>query len=163
HRHSLDADARLRCAGCRLSAGGILENSMNPAKNSSSLSADGRNRLMSVRGEPLFFASWERAVFLHYDADADLLQRQLPYELDLLDGRAFVSLVAFTMRDLRPRFGGALGKWIFRPIATHQFLNVRTYVRHRGEPGIYFIAEWLSNPLSVRLGPGTFGLPYRFA
>jgi uncharacterized protein len=24
------------------------------------------------------------------------------------------------------------------------------------------LAEWLSNRLSVRLGPGTFGLPYRF-
>jgi hypothetical protein len=39
---------------------------------------------------------------------------------------------------------------------------VRTYVRQAGEPGIFFLAEWLSNPLSVRLGPRTFGLPYRF-
>ncbi len=39
---------------------------------------------------------------------------------------------------------------------------MRTYVQHKGDPGIYFLAEWLSNPLSVHLGPGTFGLPYRF-
>lgn len=26
----------------------------------------------------------------------------------------------------------------------------------------FFLAEWLSNPISVRLGPRTFGLPYRF-
>jgi hypothetical protein len=51
---------------------------------------------------------------------------------------------------------------MFKPIATHEFLNVRTYVRHRGEPGIFFLAEWLSNRLSVLLGPRTFGLPYRF-
>jgi uncharacterized protein YqjF (DUF2071 family) len=63
---------------------------------------------------------------------------------------------------MRPRIGGKLGEWLLKPIATHEFLNVRTYVRDRGEPGIYFLAEWLSNPLSVRLGPRTFGLPYRF-
>jgi hypothetical protein len=63
---------------------------------------------------------------------------------------------------MRPRVGGRFGEWLFKPIASHEFLNVRTYVRHAGEPGIFFLAEWLSNPLSVRLGPRTFGLPYQF-
>ena len=35
-------------------------------------------------------------------------------------------------------------------------------VHHNGEPGIYFLGEWLSNALAVCLGPPTFGLPYRF-
>jgi uncharacterized protein YqjF (DUF2071 family) len=50
---------------------------------------------------------------------------------------------------------------LFKPVATHDFLNVRTYVRHKGEPGIHFLAEWLSSWLAVQLGPRTFGLPYR--
>src|SRR5678815_4298013 len=86
--------------------------------------------------------------------------RDSPYPLDLHQGRAFVSLVAFTLRDMRPHFGGPLTAWLFRPIATHEFLNVRTYVRHRDEPGIHFLAEWLTNRLAVKLGPRTFGLPY---
>ena len=90
------------------------------------------------------------------------MQRQIPFQLDLYEGRAFVSIVAFTLLRMRPRVGGRLGEWLFKPIASHDFLNVRTYVRHAGEPGIFFLAEWLSNPLSVRLGPRTFGLPYRF-
>src|SRR5438309_10693535 len=77
-------------------------------------------------------------------------------------GRAYISLVAFTMRGMRPRLGGKITELLFKPIATHNFLNVRAYVRHGDEPGIFFLAEWLSNPLSVRLGPRTFGLPYRF-
>jgi uncharacterized protein YqjF (DUF2071 family) len=81
----------------------------------------------------------------------------------LREGRAFVSLVAFTMRGMRFRHGGAGLAWLTRPVATHHFLNVRTYVRHRGEPGIYFIAEWLSNWLSAQLGPLLYGLPYHFA
>jgi len=117
--------------------------------------------MLSCRGEPLFLADWRRVLMIHFEADAERLQRDVPYELDLLDGRAFVSLVAFTMENMRPRRGGRLATWLFRPIATHDFLNVRTYVRHRGEPGIHFLAEWLSNWLAVQLGPRTFGLPYR--
>jgi uncharacterized protein YqjF (DUF2071 family) len=126
------------------------------------LSEAGRQRLLSKIGEPLFLARWDRAVFIHYAADPATLQREVPFELDLCDGRAYVSIVAFTLLSMRPRIGGRFAEWMFKPIATHEFLNVRTYVRHGGEPGIYFLAEWLSNPLSVRLGPRTFGLPYRF-
>jgi uncharacterized protein YqjF (DUF2071 family) len=138
-------------------------NSSAPARiPTRELSLVGKQRLLSKNGEPLFLAAWNRAVFINYEADARLLQRQVPFELDLRDRRAFVSVVAFTLSRMRPRLGGRLGEWLFKPIATHEFLNVRTYVRHRGEPGIYFLAEWLSNPLSVRLGPRTFGLPYKF-
>lgn len=125
------------------------------------LSESARRRMLAVRGEPMFYARWDRAVFIHYAVDPAVLQAEVPFELDLRDGRAFVSLVAFTLSGMRPRLGGKLGAWLFKPIATHEFLNVRTYVRYRGEPGIYFLAEWLSNPLSVRLGPRSFGLPYR--
>lgn len=128
----------------------------------STLSEAARRRMLAVRGEPMFYARWDRAVFIHYAADPATLQPQVPFELDLREGRAFVSVVAFTLSRMRPRIGGQIGEWLFKPIATHEFLNVRTYVRHRGEPGIYFLAEWLSNPLSVHLGPRTFGLPYRF-
>jgi uncharacterized protein YqjF (DUF2071 family) len=128
----------------------------------STLSEAARRRMLALPGEPMFYARWDRAVFIHYEADPILLQLDVPFELDLRDGRAFVSTVAFTLARMRPRIGGRLGEWLFKPIATHEFLNVRTYVWHRGEPGIYFLAEWLSNPLSVHLGPRTFGLPYKF-
>lgn len=134
----------------------------NIAAIRTTLSEAARRRMLAVRGEPMFYARWDRAVFIHYAADPATLQAQVPFQLDLHEGRAFVSLVAFTLRRMRPRLGGRIGEWLFKPIATHEFLNVRTYVRHRGEAGIYFLAEWLSNPLSVRLGPRTFGLPYRF-
>jgi uncharacterized protein YqjF (DUF2071 family) len=128
----------------------------------STLSEAARRRMLALPGEPMFYARWDRAVFIHYEAAPIVLQRDVPFELDLREGRAYVSIVAFTLSRMRPRIGGRLGEWLFKPIATHEFLNVRTYVRHRDEPGIYFLAEWLSNPLSVRLGPRTFGLPYRF-
>jgi len=110
---------------------------------------------------PLFLGDWMRAAFIHYEVDPEILQNEVPFELDLFAGRAFVSLVAFSMERLRPSFGGRLTELLFRPISNHRFLNVRTYVRHQRETGIYFITEFLSNPLCVPLGPPTFGLPYR--
>jgi uncharacterized protein len=126
------------------------------------ISEAARRRLLAVRGEPLFLAGWERAIFIHYQAEPATLQASVPFELDLHDGRAFVSVVAFTMREMHPRFGGRTAAWLCQPIASHGLLNLRTYVQYKGEPGIYFMAEWLSNRMSVLLGPRAFGLPYRF-
>ena len=99
---------------------------------------------------------------IHYEVERKALQRVVPFELDARDGREFVSAVAFTLSKMRPRFGGRVAAWLLKPISAHHFLNVRTYVRVNGERGIYFLSEWLSNRLSVKLGPRAFGLPYRF-
>lgn len=106
-------------------------------------------------------SDWLRAVFIHFEAAPAVLQRQVPFELDLFEGKAYVSLVAFSIRRLRPAFG-RLSELLFQPIGNHEFLNVRTYVRQGDRAGIYFMAEWLNNRLSVVLGPRSYGLPYRF-
>jgi hypothetical protein len=121
-----------------------------------------RRRLLSVKGEPLFLADWLRPVFVHFEVPVEKLQREVPFDLDLHNGKAYVSLVAFAMHRMRPFRGGRPAEWLLKPISRNDFLNVRTYVRHRGEAGIYFLAEWMNNRVSVRLGPWTFGLPYRF-
>jgi uncharacterized protein YqjF (DUF2071 family) len=112
--------------------------------------------------KPLFIADWDRALFVHYEVDPAVLQPQVPLPLDLRDGHAYVSLVAFTMRGLRLAAGGRLTAWMTAPIATHGLLNVRTYVKYQGEQAIYFMAEWIPNRLSVFAGPHTYGLPYRY-
>ncbi|MEM8955013.1 MAG: DUF2071 domain-containing protein [Verrucomicrobiota bacterium] len=127
------------------------------------VNGEARERMIRSRGDPLFLADWQRAVFLHYEVDSELLAEAVPFDLDLWEGnRAIVTLVAFTMEGMRPRWGGKAGKWLFAPIGTHDFLNVRTYVRHGSERGIFFIREWLSKRLSVPLGSWSFGLPYRY-
>jgi uncharacterized protein YqjF (DUF2071 family) len=125
------------------------------------LSAMARHRMLANRGEPLLTADWDRALMVHYEVDPAALRPFVPFPLDVRDGRAYVTLLAFTLRDMKPRRGGKLTEWLFRPIATHGFLNVRTYVRVGNETGIYFLTEYLPNALSLRLGPPLFGLPYR--
>ena len=124
----------------------------------SPLSNEAKGRLLRHRGEPWLLSGWRDAVFLHFAVRPEHLQPFVPFPLDLHHGMAYVSCVAFTMRNMRPSFGAA---WLLKPIATHEFLNVRTYVKHGNELGIYFLAEWLPNKLSVLLGPTAFGLPYR--
>jgi uncharacterized protein YqjF (DUF2071 family) len=117
----------------------------------SSLSAAARASFLACEGRPLFLAGWQRTLFIHYEVPAAALQPLVPYPLDLWAGRAYVSLVAFTLTRLRFFDGGPA-------FATHGFLNLRTYI-----PGnsIYFLAEWLPHPLCVVLGPRLYGLPYR--
>jgi hypothetical protein len=107
-----------------------------------------------LRAHPLFRCAWERALMIHYTVDPSRLQPEVAFPLDLHGGRAYVSLVAFTLRGLRFAAGGP-------PLATHGFLNVRTYVTVGGEKGIFFLAEWLPHRLCVLLGPRLYGLPYR--
>jgi len=119
-----------------------------------------RARLLD-EGGPLFLCDWRPTLFLHYAVDPGALRARVPFPLDLRAGRAFVSLVAFTMVDARPPRGGRVAAFLARPCGTLEFLNVRTYVRHGGEPGIHFLSEWLPGRLPVLLGPRLFGLPCR--
>jgi uncharacterized protein YqjF (DUF2071 family) len=125
-------------------------------------SAGARLKLVTAFAEPALVGNWERVVFIHFAVPPDALQPHVPFPLDLFQGSAYVSLVAFSLRRLRPFHGGALTRWLTRPVDNHEFLNVRTYVVVDGEPGIHFIAEFLNNPLSVLLGPPTFSLPYQY-
>jgi uncharacterized protein len=137
---------------------------MNLVKeNVSSTESDAaQKRLASVRGDPFLFAAWERVLFLHFAIAPDLLRPFIvpPLELDLYDGKAYVSLVAVTMRKFRPVRPLPFA-WAFGLLSRQQFLNVRTYVHHRDEPGALFLWGWLSKPLPLALP--TFDLPCAFA
>jgi uncharacterized protein YqjF (DUF2071 family) len=109
----------------------------------------------------LFVADWVEVVFLHFAVAPRHVRPLLPLELDLFDGDAYVTLVAFTQCRLRPRVGGRLAALLSAPLASHEFFNVRTYVRHGDDRGIFFLAEWIPNRLAVAIGPRTYGLPYR--
>lgn len=109
----------------------------------------------------LFKADWVDASFIHFKIDPSRLRPHVPLPLDLFDGQAVVSLVAFTQKRLRPAWGGRIAARLAAPLAEHEFLNLRTYVRVDGEPAIFFLAEWIPNRLARLVGPATYGLPYK--
>jgi alginate O-acetyltransferase complex protein AlgI len=132
------------------------------------MTADSCTEISNLKSEistlpffPLFKADWLDALFIHFQLDAAILQPHVPLELDLCQGRAYVSLAAFTQDRLRPSIGGRLTEWLSGPLGHHEFLNLRTYVRHGDDRGIFFLAEWIPNRLATLLGPLLYGLPYR--
>src|SRR5262245_22751699 len=97
----------------------------------SAISDLARQRLLSAKGDPFLHAGWQRVVFLHFVVSPEILRAHVPepFELELYEGQACVSLVALTMRRFRPFRRGSLAAWFFRPIRQQCFLNLRTYVR----------------------------------
>lgn len=97
-------------------------------------------------------------MFLHWPVPATQIASLLPAPLtpDLLEGSAWVSVVAFTMEQIRPRHLPA-----FKPVSQFHELNVRTYVRHEGKAGVYFLSIEAQKAISAYLSRSIIsGLPY---
>jgi hypothetical protein len=101
-------------------------------------------------------------VFLHFAVRAPLVQAVTPFPLETWHGEAVVTLVAFSMRRMRFARWERLSEVLLWPFREQLFLNLRTYVRVGGEPGITFLAEWISSWIQAQLGPRLYGLPYRW-
>lgn len=100
---------------------------------------------------------WHDLLFMHWPVPAGWLRQLIPpvLELDTFDGSAWLGVVPFRMESVRPRFLPAL-PWL----SSFPELNLRTYVTHRGKPGIWFFSLDAHNPIAVRLARATFALPY---
>ena len=80
------------------------------------------------------------------------------FELDLFDGQAWIAVVAFRMTNVAPRGIPAL-PWV----SAFPELNVRTYVRAGGKPGVYFFSLDAANPVAVLVARTLAHLPYHTA
>jgi uncharacterized protein YqjF (DUF2071 family) len=103
------------------------------------------------------YQRWHEILLVHFEVSPGalrpLVDRRL--ELDLHEGRAWVSLTPFTMRGARLRLAPPL------PTLTrfHE-LNLRTYVRAGGVPGLWFLSLDAQSAPAVALARATLGLPY---
>lgn len=103
---------------------------------------------------------WRDLAFVHWEVPLAALRPHVParLELDTWEGRAFLGLVPFAMRDIRPR-------WLPRVMAQN-FLetNLRTYVHLDGrEPGVWFFSLEASSWLAVTAARLGWALPYHHA
>lgn len=121
--------------------------------------------LLAAREKPdrwhVMHQRWEQLLFLHWRWDPEVIQRTLPMGLkvDTFDGSAWLAIVPFFMRGIRPRFFPSLPR-----ISHFLELNVRTYVRdEKGRHGVWFYSLDCNQPVAVWTARTFFHLPYQHA
>ena len=108
--------------------------------------------------KPVMYQRWNDLLFLHWSYDPLAIQSTLPPGLtvDTFEGSAYIGIVPFFMRDVRPSFFPRLPG-----ISDFLELNVRTHVYdEHGTPGVWFYSLDANQWLAVRTARRFFSLPY---
>lgn len=118
-------------------------------------------RSMQRDKQPTAFltAQWRNVILLTYAVPPGVLTPLLPpgCELDLISGRAFVSLVAFDF--LRTR----VLKIAWPGHVNFPEVNLRFYVRHGQDRGVAFVREFVPRRMVAALARLIYNEPYRGA
>jgi uncharacterized protein YqjF (DUF2071 family) len=101
--------------------------------------------------------SWHDLLFAHWRVDATELRRAVPraFEVDLFENEAWLGIVPFSMTNVALR-GMPSVPWL----SAFPELNVRTYVRVKDRPGVYFFSLDAGRRLAVVAARTLLNLPY---
>ncbi len=100
---------------------------------------------------------WQELLFAHWAYEPEVVQRLLPsgVELDTFEGKAYIGLVPFNMRNLRLR-----GLPPIPTTSNFAEVNVRTYVTSRGRSAVWFFSLDTQKLLPTLVARSAFKLPY---
>ena len=107
-----------------------------------------------------YYQEWNNSIFMHWEVDLEDLKKLVPKELeiDLFEGKPWVSVVAFTMEKIRPKNLPS-----FAPVSNFDEINIRTYIKSNKKTGVYFLSIEGGTKLSCKIAKGISELPYRFS
>jgi uncharacterized protein YqjF (DUF2071 family) len=125
------------------------------------LLAHTEHRPYPLPGAPFVMTmSWHDLLFAHWPVRAEELRALVPaaLELDLWEGEGWIGVVPFHMTQVGVPALNRL-PWL----CAFPELNVRTYVRRGGKPGVYFFSLDAACWPAVLGARATFHLPYFWA
>jgi uncharacterized protein YqjF (DUF2071 family) len=101
--------------------------------------------------------TWYDLLFAHWPLPPEAIEALIPPKLalDTFDGAAWLAIVPFGMRNVRPRCVPPIPG-----ISSLLELNVRTYVTLGGKPGVWFFSLDANSRFAVRGARLSFHLPY---
>lgn len=104
-----------------------------------------------------YYQEWNHVLFLHWKLPFEIIHPHIPKNLclDVFEGNVYVSLVAFTMQNIRMRNTPAISI-----VSDFEEINLRTYVSHEGKQGVYFLSIEAGKAISAWLAKTLSGLPY---
>jgi uncharacterized protein len=120
-----------------------------------------KHRPFPLSKKPWFiYQQWKDVLFLHSPVEPELVKPLLPdgLKLDVISGYAWVSVVLFTITDLRIRVLPVLPL-----LPAFNEMNLRTYVVRDNIPGIHFMQIKASDQKAVLLNRMMTKLPYQYA
>ena len=108
-------------------------------------------------GSSVMHQNWENLLFLHWPIEPASIRPLLPEELviDTFDGKAWLGITPFALTGLR-----LLSLPAVPGLDSFLELNVRTYVLHRGVPGVWFFSLDASKVIPAMAARVLFSLPY---
>ena len=104
---------------------------------------------------------WEELLFLHWEFEPEIIAKVLPpgLRVDTFEGKAWIGVVPFSMRNVRPRFLPSVPG-----LSNFPELNLRTYVvDEHGRPGVWFHSLDTPKRLPNWIARTFFHLNYRLA
>ena len=103
---------------------------------------------------------WHDLLFAHWPIPLAEMLPLVPaaLEIDCHDGSAWAAVAPFHMSGIRARGLPPLPGWSAFPE-----LNVRTYVKYRGVPGVYFFSLDAGNRTAVEMARRGYWLPYFYS
>lgn len=109
------------------------------------------------KGSWRYYQEWNNALFLHWKIPIEILRNLVPRKLkiDSFDDTYYISLVAFTMEKIRPKFMPSISI-----ISNFHEINLRTYIENNGKKGVYFLNIEAEKLLSTLIAKSLSRLPY---
>jgi uncharacterized protein YqjF (DUF2071 family) len=100
---------------------------------------------------------WLDLAYVHWRYDPAVVQALLPdgLEVDTFDGSAWVGLIPFSMRGIGLPHGPAVPY-----LGSFAEVNVRTYVRCKDAPGVWFFSLDVDRFIPAAVARLTYRLPY---
>ena len=104
--------------------------------------------------------SWKDISFMHWKVDKNLLSKIIPkgLVLDLYEDEAYVGVIPFMMKNVRPRWGPSISF-----ISNFLEFNIRTYVKSRKTKGVFFLTLDAQSMITRIFASNFYHLPYRYS
>lgn len=105
---------------------------------------------------PAVSMAWRNGLFVHWPVPPEEVRPLVPDELDVdvREGTAWVSALPSVVEASRLRGTPRSLGLTFRQV------NLRTYVRHDTDPGVYFLSLDATTDIGVQIARRLYGLPY---
>jgi uncharacterized protein YqjF (DUF2071 family) len=106
---------------------------------------------------PVMKQQWRDLAYIHWEYEPEVVQALLPagIEVDTFDGKAWVGLIPFSMRNISFP--------LIPPVpylGSFPEVNVRTYVKRNGIPGVWFFSLDVNRLIPAFVARTTYFIPY---